>query len=53
MVRSVCGTDFTVVDITTDPELERRYRSSIPVIEVDGVERFRYHVEQDDLRAVF
>ena len=52
VVRSVCGTDFTVVDITTDPELERRYRSSIPVVEVDGVERFRYHVEQEDLRAV-
>jgi Glutaredoxin-like domain (DUF836) len=50
VVRSVCGTDFTVVDITIDPRLERRYRSSIPVVEIDGVERFRYQVEQDDLR---
>ena len=52
VVRSVCGTDFTIVDITTDRQLERRYRSRIPVVEVDGVERVRYHVEQEDLRAV-
>jgi glutaredoxin-related protein len=49
-VRAVCGSDFAVVDITTDTELERQYRVRIPVVEVDGVERFRYHVDGDELR---
>ena len=49
-VRSVCGGDFTVVDITTDFALERQYRERIPVVEIDGVERFRYHVDEDGLR---
>ncbi|HET9243697.1 MAG TPA: glutaredoxin family protein [Gaiella sp.] len=50
-VRSVCGSDFELVDITTDTALEKRYRERIPVVEVDGVERFRYHVDEDELRA--
>jgi Glutaredoxin-like domain (DUF836) len=50
VVRAVCGSDFEVVDITTDPDLERRYRVRIPVVEVDGVERFVYHVDEDGLR---
>jgi Glutaredoxin-like domain (DUF836) len=49
-VRAVCGSGFAVVDITTDTELERQYRVRIPVVEVDGVERFRYHVDGDELR---
>ena len=51
VVRSVCGSAFSVVDITTDTELERQYRERIPVIEVDGIERFRYHVDAEALRA--
>jgi len=51
-VASVCGDVFTVVDITTDPILERRYRERIPVVEVDGVERCRYVVDEDELRRV-
>ena len=51
VVRSVCGSDFELVDITTDTALEKRYRERIPVVEVDGVERFRYHVDEDELRA--
>jgi hypothetical protein len=50
VVRSVCGEGFEVVDITDDPELERRYRAVIPLVEVDGVERFRYELTADDLR---
>jgi hypothetical protein len=50
VVRSVCGEDFDVVDITDDPELERRYRAVIPLVEIDGVERFRYELTADDLR---
>lgn len=48
-VARVCGDVFTVVDITTDPILERRYRARIPVVEVDGVERCRYVVDEDEL----
>ena len=52
VVRAVCGVDFEHVDITTDRELERRYRERIPVVSVDGVERFWYEVAEDDLRAL-
>lgn len=50
VVRKVCGEDFVVVSITGDEELERRYRERIPVVEIDGVERFRYEVDADSLR---
>ena len=46
----MCGDDFTVVSITGDPVLERRYRTRIPVVEVDGVVRFIYEVEEGALR---
>jgi hypothetical protein len=49
-VRKVCGDEFELVDITTDPKLERRYRPRIPVVKVDGVERFWFEVTEDDLR---
>ena len=49
-VRAACGGDFSVVDITTDTVLEQHYRERIPVVEVDGVERFRYHVDEAELR---
>jgi glutaredoxin-like protein DUF836 len=49
-VRSVCGSDFELVDISSDTELERRYRIRIPVVEVDGLERFRYEVDPEALR---
>jgi glutaredoxin len=51
-VRGVCGDDFAVVDITRDTGLEQRYRERIPVVEIDGIERFRYHVDDDELRAL-
>ena len=51
-VRSVCGDAFALVDITGDPGLEQRYREWIPLVKVDGVERFRYELTADDLRAV-
>jgi glutaredoxin len=38
------------VDITGDPELERRYRERIPVILVDGEEAFTYFLHPDGLR---
>ena len=51
VVESVCGRGFEVVDITANGDLERRYRTRIPVVEVDGVERCRYVVDEDELRA--
>ena len=49
-VRAVCGDDFTLVSITDDEELERRYRTRIPVVEVDGEALFTYEVDTDALR---
>jgi Glutaredoxin-like domain (DUF836) len=51
-VRAVCGDAFELVDISAEPALERRYREWIPLVKVDGVERFRYELTPDDLRAV-
>jgi hypothetical protein len=51
VVRRVCGDAVAVVSITGDLELERTYRERIPVVEIDGVERFRYEVDEHALRA--
>jgi hypothetical protein len=40
----------TEVDISGDPELERRYRELIPVVEVDGERAFTYFVHEAALR---
>jgi hypothetical protein len=50
VVREVCGTDHTAVDIGGDAELEARYRASLPVVEVDGERAFTYFVDGDALR---
>ena len=44
--------DFAVVDITSSADLERAYRERIPVVEVDGIARFQYHVDPDELRQL-
>jgi glutaredoxin-like protein DUF836 len=46
------GLGFAVVevDITGDPELERRYREWIPVVEVAGEQVSVYRVEATELR---
>jgi glutaredoxin len=38
------GFRLRAVDISQDPELETRYRESIPVVEIDGERAFVYHV---------
>jgi glutaredoxin len=38
------GFRLRTVDISRDPELETRYRESIPVVEIDGERAFVYHV---------
>ncbi len=50
VAREICGDDFRVVDISGDRELEARYRSLLPVVEVDGKSAFTYFVEPDALR---
>jgi thioredoxin-like negative regulator of GroEL len=39
------------VDVDADPELTRRYGVRVPVVAVDGVELFEYHLPADSLRA--
>ena len=38
------------IDIGGDPELERRYREFLPVVEIDGQQAFSYFVQPDALR---
>jgi hypothetical protein len=45
-----CGFGVDEVDITGIPDLERRYREWIPVIEVDGERVSVYRVEAAPLR---
>jgi hypothetical protein len=44
------GFEVAELDITGVPELERRYREWIPVIEVDGERVSVYRVEEAPLR---
>ena len=53
VVRSVqdeLGFDLELVDIGGVPELETRYRESLPVVEIDGERAFTYFVDADALR---
>jgi glutaredoxin len=49
-VRAEHPFELEEVEITGDPELERRYRERIPVVAVDGVEAFTFFVHPDGLR---
>ena len=46
----VCAGDFEHVDIGGDPALEAAYRTSIPVVEIDGERAFTYFVQPEALR---
>jgi hypothetical protein len=50
IVDRVCAGDFERVDIGGDPALEAAYRTSLPVVEVDGERAFSYFVQPDALR---
>ena len=41
--------DLEEVDITLDPGVFRRYGERIPVVAVDGVERFEFFVDPAEL----
>jgi hypothetical protein len=49
VVKEVCGSAYDVRTIDGDPALEARYRERIPVVEIDGVAAFTYHVHPDAL----
>ncbi len=41
-----------LIDIDTDPELTRRYTDCVPVVVIDGRERFRGRVNEALLRRL-
>ena len=49
-VRAEVPFELEDVDISGDPELERRYRERIPVVLVGGDEAFTYFVPPEALR---
>lgn len=57
IVQNVVGRNIPVlieeVDITQDLDLLEKYREDIPVVLVDGVERFRHTVDPDKLALLF
>jgi hypothetical protein len=50
VVEHVCGDGYERIEIDGDPELEASYRTSIPVVEIDGERAFTYFVQPDALR---
>ena len=49
-VRAEVPFELDEIDITDDPDLERRYRERLPVVVIDGEEAFTYFVYPDALR---
>jgi hypothetical protein len=49
-VRQDTPFDLESIDITTDPALLERYRARIPVVLIDGTERFWYRINERRLR---
>jgi glutaredoxin len=50
-LRPELGFEVEEVDITGVPELERAYRESIPVVELDGERISVYRIEPAELRS--
>ena len=46
------GLAFEVVDIDADPQLRARYDTCVPVVVVDGRERFRGRIDELLLRRL-
>ncbi len=40
--------ELAVVDIDSDPELQRLYNDEVPVIAIDGRKAFKYRITVDD-----
>lgn len=39
------------INIETDPDLLKQYRYDIPVLVINGIERFRHRLSADEFRA--
>ena len=50
--RSRSPFDLVEVDVAGDDELEREYGIRIPVVEIDGEERFEYEVDPAELVTI-
>jgi hypothetical protein len=50
--RSRSRFDLVEVDVAGDDDLEREYGIRIPVVEIDGEERFEYEVDAAELIAI-
>jgi len=50
--RSRTPFELVEVDVAADDHLEREYGIRIPVVEIDGVERFEYEVDPAELLAI-
>jgi glutaredoxin len=50
--RSRSPFELVEVDIAGDDDLEREYGIRIPVVEIDGEERFEYEVDAAELIAI-
>lgn len=50
--RAGCAERFTFeeIDILSDPELQRRYATEIPVILINGTHAFKYRLTAEDFR---
>lgn len=46
------GLDFELVDVDADAELHTRYNECVPVVVIDGKERFRGRVDELLLRRL-
>ena len=40
------GFDLDIVDIDTDPTLQRVYNDEVPVIAINGIKAFKYRVSE-------
>jgi glutaredoxin len=49
-LRAELDFELREVDISGDADLETRYRELIPVVEIDGVREFVYHVQPEGFR---
>jgi hypothetical protein len=42
--------DFSIIDITLDPDIFEKYKYEIPVININGVIAFKYNVTEAEFR---
>ena len=50
-LRSAQPFELEIIDIERDPLLHARYLERIPVIALDGVERYDFFLDAEDLRS--